>query len=74
MTLTAMKALTLTLAVSPMIVKRGGKKMKCGDNCGYWWKDEDEDYPSCHFDQDSPFPAPCEYDGEEDDTDLGYDD
>ena len=26
MTLTAMRALTLTLAVSPMIVKRGGKK------------------------------------------------
>ena len=20
-------------------------KMKCGDNCGYWWQDEDEDSP-----------------------------
>ena len=68
MTLTAMRALILTLVVSPMTVKRG-EKMKCSDNCGYWWKDEDED-----FDQDSPFPAPCEYDGEEDDTDFGYDD
>lgn len=48
--------------------------MKCGDNCGYWWQDEDEDYPSCHFDHNSPWPAPCEYDGEEDDTDFGYDD
>ena len=47
--------------------------MKCGDNCGYWWQDEDEDYPSCHFDPDSPWPAPCEYDGEEDDTDFDYD-
>ena len=48
-------------------------KMRCGDNCGYWWQDEDEDYPSCHFDPDSPWPAPCEYDGEEDDTDFDYD-
>lgn len=47
--------------------------MKCGDNCGYWWQDEDEDYPSCHFDHDSPWPAPCEYDGEEDDTDIDDD-
>ena len=36
--------------------------MKCGDNCGYWWQDEDEDYSRCHFDSDSPWPAPCEYD------------
>ena len=43
--------------------------MKCGDNCGYWWQDEDEDSPSGHFDSDSRWPAPCEYDGEEDDTD-----
>lgn len=42
-------------------------------NCGYYWQDEDEDYPSCHFDHDSPWPAPCEYDGEEDDTDCDYD-
>ena len=47
--------------------------MKCGDNCCYWWQDEDEDFPSCHFDQNSPWPAPCEYDGEEDDTDFDYD-
>ena len=48
-------------------------KMRCGDNCGYWWQDEDEDFPSCHLDPDSPWPAPCEYDGEEDDTDFDYD-
>ena len=29
--------------------------MKCGYNCGYWWQDEDEDYPSYHFDSDSPW-------------------
>lgn len=44
--------------------------MKCSDNCGYWWKDENEDYPSCHFDQDNLWPAPCE----EDDTDFDYND
>ena len=33
--------------------------MKCGYNCGYWWQDEDKDYPSCHFDHDSPWPAPA---------------
>lgn len=42
--------------------------------CGYCWQDEDEDYPSCHFDHDSPWPALCEYDGEEDDTDYDYED
>ena len=47
--------------------------MKCGDNCGYWWQDEDEDSPSWDFGPESPWPAPCEYDGEEDDTDFGYD-
>ena len=47
--------------------------MKCADNCGYWWQGEDEDYPRCHFDHDRPWPAPCEYDGEEDDTDIDDD-
>ena len=47
--------------------------MRCKDNCGYWWQDDDEDYPRCHFEYDSPWPAPCEYDGEEDDTDCDYD-
>lgn len=47
--------------------------MKCGDNCGYFWQDEDDDYPRCHFDSDSPWPAPCEYIWEEDDTDIDDD-
>lgn len=29
-------------------------------NCGYFWKDEDEDYPRCHFDGFGK--APCEED------------
>ena len=33
-------------------------------NCGYWWQDEDESYPSCHY--NDPWPAPCEYEDEED--------
>ena len=32
-------------------------------NCGYWYADADEDYPSCHS-PDDLHPAPCE---EEDD-------
>lgn len=36
---------------------------RCADsNCGYYWQDKDEDYPCCHFPNDDPFPAPCEYD------------
>ena len=34
--------------------------MKCGDNCGYWWQNEDEDCPSCRFDGFGK--APCEED------------
>ena len=29
-------------------------------NCGYYWQDEDEDYPRCHFDGFGK--APCEED------------
>ena len=33
----------------------------CADiNCGYYWQDEGEDYPSCHFDGFGK--APCEED------------
>ena len=28
-------------------------------NCSYYWRDEDEAYPCCHYD-DPRFPAPCE--------------
>jgi hypothetical protein len=38
---------------------------RCSDGpCGHWWQDEDEDYPRCHYPEDDPFPAPCEYDDE----------
>ena len=37
------------------------KHLGCADsNCGYYWQDEDEDYPTCHFDGFGK--APCEED------------
>lgn len=33
--------------------------MRC-NNCGYYWKDDDEAFPYCHY--DDPWPAPCEQD------------
>ncbi len=34
---------------------------RCADsNCGYYWQDENEDYPRCHFDGFGK--APCEED------------
>lgn len=34
---------------------------RCADsNCGYYWQDEGEDFPTCHADPN--WPAPCEYD------------
>ena len=42
-------------------------------NCGYYWQDEGEDYPRCHYPDDGT-PAPCEYDEPEDiDDDFGFD-
>ena len=32
--------------------------MKCTD-CGYWWKEDCEKYPRCHFDGPEGW-APCE--------------
>lgn len=37
-------------------------------NCGYFWKEENEAYPHCHY-NDPMFPAPCE----EDDNDYDED-
>jgi hypothetical protein len=34
--------------------------MKCTECC-YYWQDEDENRPRCHW-EDPRFPAPCEYD------------
>ena len=41
--------------------------------CGYYWQDEDEDHPRCHWEDDG-FPAPCEEDDEpaDIDDDAGY--
>lgn len=33
--------------------------MKCSE-CNLWWKDHEDDIPSCHADPN--WPAPCEYD------------
>lgn len=39
------------------------KHLSCADsNCGYYWQDEGEDHPSCHYPSNDPFPAPCEED------------
>lgn len=37
-------------------------------NCSYYWRDEDEAYPCCHY-NDPMFPAPCEEDDEDWDDD-----
>lgn len=47
-------------------------------NCGYFWQEEGEDYPRCHYLDDGTL-APCEYDDEdeykfEDEDCLGADD
>lgn len=39
-------------------------------NCGYYWQDEDDDFPCCHCPDDG-FPAPCE--GEDDFDEYEYD-
>ena len=37
------------------------KHLSCADSgCGYYWQDEDDDYPRCHFDGYGK--APCEED------------
>ena len=38
--------------------------MKCSDNCGYWWADGDDRFPSCHYPYDDGC-APCEIEDEE---------
>jgi len=34
--------------------------LKCSD-CGYWWQDRGEEYPSCHYEGPDAW-APCEQD------------
>lgn len=38
--------------------KEREQKMKCAE-CLYWWKDEDEEHPSCHCNEVAG-DAPCE--------------
>lgn len=33
--------------------------MRCSDNCGYYWKEEDEAFARCHFEGPEGW-APCE--------------
>lgn len=33
--------------------------MTCTDNCGYYWKEEDEKFARCHFEGADGW-APCE--------------
>lgn len=35
-------------------------------NCGYYYKTEEDLIPCCHYPSDDPYPAPCEYEEEED--------
>lgn len=37
-------------------------------NCGYYWQDEDDDFPRCHYPDDGTL-APCEYEDEDEDWD-----
>jgi len=39
------------------------------EKCGYYWQEEGEDYPRCHY-SDDRFPAPCE----EEEYEEPYDD
>lgn len=41
---------------------------RCADsNCGYYWLEQGELYPRCHYPDDGSM-APCEYDDEPVDT------
>ena len=51
--------------------------MKCSE-CGYYWQEEGEQFPCCHFNGPEGW-APCEYEEEEEEIedrytyeDLGY--
>ena len=45
---------------------------KC--NCSYYWQDENESYPRCHFERMADWDiAPCEYEPDDIDSDEGFD-
>lgn len=41
-------------------------------NCSYYWKEDYERYPTCHYDYD-PYYAPCEEREREKEYDSYYD-
>ena len=43
--------------------------MKCSE-CNFYWKDKYESFPSCKADPN--WPAPCEYEVEDDDYEEEY--
>ena len=43
--------------------------MKCSE-CNFYWKDKYESFPSCKADPN--WPAPCEYENEDDDYEEEY--
>ena len=38
-------------------------------NCGYWWREEGEKFPRCHFDGPDDW-APCEVEDNEEESDY----
>lgn len=40
--------------------------------CSYYWQDEDEAYPRCHY-EDPMFPAPCDQDDDYEPDDIDDD-
>ena len=41
-------------------------------NCRYYYQEEGEDYPRCHY-SDDRFPAPCEEEPYDDQDECGFD-
>lgn len=41
--------------------------------CGYYYLKQGEQFPRCHYPDNDPFPAPCEYDDDYDDDYGGED-
>ena len=44
--------------------------MEC-EFCGYWYKNEDDEQPHCHY--EDPWPAPCEEEPMDVDDEMGFD-
>lgn len=42
-------------------------------NCGYYYQDEEDNFPRCHY-EDPIFPAPCEQEDDDNDYEDFYDD